>query len=357
MHRPFTASMHRPFTARFVLPAVGLMLLFGGCAAAGNREPAAAPRTVLQRDEIVPLVDHHQHLASAGTIAMLKSKMPAGAAPQEPITAERLVALLDLARIRRAVVLSGAFTFGGRNFDPDWNTLSADELVARVRAENEWTATEVAKYPTRLIAFCSFHPQAESAMAELRWCAGQRRFVGVKLHLEESDIDLTNESHAEAVRRIFAEANRLRMPIVIHPRNNRVDAVVTTKVFLASILPAAPDVPVQIAHLFGGGLYSEPTLALYADAVASGDRAARNLLFDVTDVARVAPRGAAAESAMARIVELMRRIGMGRLLYGSDPAVFGRLAPREGWAEFKRAVPLTDEEVARIASNVAPYLR
>ena len=60
---------------------------------------------------------------------------------------------------------------------------------------------------------------------------------------------------------------------------------------------------------------------------------------------------------MARVVESMRRIGMDRMLYGSDPAVFGRLAPREGWAEFKRVMPLTDAEIARIAGNVAPYLR
>lgn len=349
--------MHRPFTARLAPSTVGLMLLLGGCAAAGNPESSAL-RTVLQRDEIIPVVDHHQHLASPATVAMMNARMPPGATPQEPITAERLVTLLDSARIARAVVLSGAFTFGGHNFDPDRSTRSADELAGRVRAENEWTANEVAQYPTRLIAFCSFHPQAESAMAELRWCADQPGFVGVKLHLEESDTDLTKETHAEAVRRIFAEANRLRMPIVIHPRNNRVDAVATTEALLARILPAAPDVPVQIAHLHGGGAYSEPALALYADAVASGNPATRNLLFDVTDIARIAPQGgAAAGSGMARIVELMRRIGMDRMLYGSDPAVFGRLAPREGWAEFKRVMPLTDEEVARIAANVAPYLR
>jgi uncharacterized protein len=336
------------------------MLLLGGCAAGGSDESAALRTTPLQRDKIIPLIDHHQHLASPGTVAMINARMPAGNSPLEPITAERIIALLDSAGIGRAVVLSGAFTFGGYSFDPQRSTLTADELTARVRAENEWTLKQVAQYPARLTAFCSFHPQAESALAELRWCADQRGFVGLKLHLEESDTDLTRESHAEAVRRIFAEANRLRMPIVIHPRNKRVDAVATTRVFLARILPAAPDVPVQIAHLHGGGITSDAALAalaLYADAVASGDRTTRNLWFDVTDIVRSTPQATADGSVMTRIVELMRRIGMGRMLYGSDPAVFGRLAPREGWAEFKRVMPLTDDEVARIAANVAPYLR
>ena len=343
---------------------VVFMLLMSGCAAAGSNESAALRTTPLPRDKIVPLVDHHQHLASAGTVAMVNSRMPAGSAPIEPITAERIIALLDAAGIGRAVVLSGAFTFGGYSFDPQRSTRTADELAASVRAENEWTLTQVALYPRRLFAFCSFHPQAESALAELRWCADQKGFIGLKLHLEESDIDLTNENHAEAVRRIFAEANRLRMPIVIHPGNNRVNRVAATKVFLTRILPAAPDVPVQIAHLHGGGRTSDAALdalALYADAVASGDRVARNLLFDMTDIVRntpkAAPDSAPDSPAVARIVELMRRIGMNRILYGSVPAVFGRLAPREAWAEFKRVMPLTDAEVARIAANVAPYLR
>jgi uncharacterized protein len=310
------------------------------------------------RDAIVPLVDHHQHLVSAGTAAMITAGMRPGAEPQDPITAERLIGLLDAAGIHRAVVLSGAFTFGGRSFDPERNTRSPEELAALVRAENDWTAREVAQYPERLIAFCSFHPQAESAMAELARCADQPVFRGIKLHLEESDVDLTNRGHAEAVRRVFAEANRRRLPIVIHPRNNRMDAVATTEAFLRTVLPAAPDVPVQIAHLHGGGAFSEPALALYARAIAAGDPATHNLLFDVTDIAATARQvGPDSEAVMHRIVALMRQMGLERMLYGSDPAVYGRAAPREGWAEFKRVMPLTDAEVARIAGNMAPYLR
>jgi predicted TIM-barrel fold metal-dependent hydrolase len=181
----------------------------------------------------------------------------------------------------------------------------------------------------------------------------------VKLHLEESDVDLTDPRHVEEVRKVFAEANRLRLPIAIHYRNNRVDAVASTRSFLTDVLPAAPDVPVQIAHLSGGGMYSEPALAMLADAVASGRPATRRLLFDLTDVARTArdvPSGSAA-AVMQRMVELMRKIGVERMVYGSDPAAFGRPAPREGWAEFRRVMPLSDEEVRLIANNVAPYLR
>jgi predicted TIM-barrel fold metal-dependent hydrolase len=306
----------------------------------------------------VPLVDHHQHLVSPGTAEMINARARPGSPRQEPITAERLVALLDSAGIRRAVVLSGAFTFGGRNFDDQRHVLSEEQLDARVRAENDWTAREVAKYPSRLIAFCSFHPQAASALTELRRCANDHVFKGVKLHLEESDVDLTNPEHAEIVRGVFAEANRLRLPIVVHFRNNRSDARVSAEAFLQRVLPAAPDVTVQIAHLTGGGAYSEVVLSLFADVVAAGHPATRKLLFDLTDIARtVRETGSEATAVRQRMVSLMRTIGIDRMLYGSDPAVFGRLAPREGWAEFRRVMPLTDAEIELIANNVAPYVR
>jgi predicted TIM-barrel fold metal-dependent hydrolase len=344
------------------IPSFGLRVLavtvpLFGCA---PRQEAGTPpqdthQSPLAREQSVPLIDHHQHLVSPGTAEMVSAKL-GGGQRQTPLAADGLIALLDSAGIRRAVVLSNAFTFGGRNFDRD--THSEDELYALVRAENDWTAAEVARYPDRLIAFCSFHPQAPHALPELRRCAANPRFKGVKLHLEESDVDLTDPRQADKVRQVFAEANRLRLPIAIHYRNNRVDALANTQAFLTGVLPAAPDVPVQVAHLFGGGTYSEPALALLADAVASGTPATRRLIFDLTDVAltpRAIPNGSAA--VMQRMVDLMRRIGIGRMVYGSDPAVFGRPAPREGWAEFRKVMPLSEEEVRLIANNVAPYLR
>ena len=48
----------------------------------------------------------------------------------------------------------------------------------------------------------------------------------------------------------------------------------------------------------------------------------------------------------------MRRLGMERILYGSDGAAGGNLPPREAWAAF-RQLPLTSEEFRAIARNVA----
>lgn len=77
-------------------------------------------------------------------------------------------------------------------------------------------------------------------------------FRGAKLHLEESDVRLTDSLHLGKARAVFAEANRPRLPIVVHVSNNRPDAAATARAFLRNVLPAAADVPVQVAHLHGG---------------------------------------------------------------------------------------------------------
>ena len=98
---------------------------------------------------------------------------------------------------------------------------------------------------------------------------------------------------------------------------------------------------------------TEPALAVYAEAVASGDARFRNLYFDVAELALVVTD----RTALQRIADRMRQIGMSRILYGSDgPETEGK-APREAWALFRNALPLTDAEVRAIAANLAPYLQ
>jgi hypothetical protein len=54
---------------------------------------------------------------------------------------------------------------------------------------------------------------------------------------------------------------------------------------------------------------------------------------------------------------LIRQIGVGRILYGSDGPIFGNVQPSEAWGEFRREMPLTGEEFTTIANNIAPYAR
>jgi predicted TIM-barrel fold metal-dependent hydrolase len=178
--------------------------------------------------------------------------------------------------------------------------------------------------------------------------ARARGVTGLKLHFGNSGVDVLNADHVEKLRRVFAAANERRLPIVAHlwtmQNYGRADA----EVFLERILPMAPDVPVQIAHFAGGGPgYTDPALAIYAAAIANGNPATRNLYFDIAGVASFQP-----SAVLRTFAERIRQVGLARVLWGTDVGV-----PQESWRLFQTTVPLTAEEIATIASNIAPYLR
>jgi uncharacterized protein len=301
--------------------------------------------------QVAPVADHHQHIFSP-TVATLLA--PDGTAPQ-PVTARDLIALLDSAGIDRAAVLSVAYLYGSP-------TRTVDDEYTKVRVENNWTAAQAALYPDRLRAFCSFNPLKEYALAELERCARDPLLRhGIKLHFGNSDVLLDEPTHVARLERVFQLANRRRMAIVVHMRasvsNRRPFGAVQAKVFLDRLLAAAPDVPVQVAHMAGTGpgyddQAADDALAVLAQAVQQKDRRIRQLWFDVTTVAN----GELSAERAELLVRRLRQVGVDRVLYGSDAPVAPNLRPREGWAAFRR-LPLTDEEFARIASNVAPYLR
>ena len=164
-----------------------IALAIGSCQKAGGQD--------LVNHKVVPQVDHHQHLLS-----------PAGAALQnseQPVVGKQLVAMLDRAGITRAVVLSDAYWFDSPPRARALRNVGVHDIYAAVRAENDWTAREVAQFPHRLVGFCSFNPLKEYALQELDRCAERRTFKGLKLHFAASAVDLKNTQHVERVRRIF----------------------------------------------------------------------------------------------------------------------------------------------------------
>lgn len=266
------------------------------------------------------------------------------------VTAEQLVAMLDSARIRRAAVLSIAYQWGSP-------ARGGPEEQARTRAENDWVAEQVARYADRLVAFCSFNMLKPYALEELERCAASGKFRGIKLHAGNADMNWRSAEQVEQLRRVFAAANARRLAIVIHsaPRGSANGRAVGETI-LKQLLPAAPDIPVQIAHLASPGHLdprSDSALGPLAEAVAAGDPRTRNLWFDVTTIAHEEITPENARTVVARL----RQIGMGRVLYGTDMAGDGNVPPRESWTLLRTRLPLTVEELRTIATNVAPYMR
>jgi predicted TIM-barrel fold metal-dependent hydrolase len=288
-----------------------------------------------------PAVDHHQHLFSPALAQVIKGT---------PITAAELIKHLDDAGIKRAVVLSTAYSFSNpaRKVQNDYQF---------VRADNDWTANQVAQYPDRLIGFCGLNPVKDYALTELARCAKNPHLArGLKLHFGNSFVEYGNPQHIEQLKRVFRAANGYHMAIVVHMRANTSQKMGRDEAlrFLNELLPAAPDVTVQIAHMGGAGDV-EPTifdevLGVFVDAIAKGDPRTKNLWFDVTSVTLNLT-----DASAARIVERIRQLGVQRMLFGSDAPAPNNV-PRLTWAAFRK-LPLTDQEFRTIETNVAPYAR
>lgn len=298
-----------------------------------------------------PAADHHQHLFSAGLATLLSASPPARVTP--PLGAADLVAQLDAAGIRRAVVLSTAYIWSqpSRKVDSDYE---------HVKADNDWTSQQVALYPDRLIGFCGLNPLRDYALAELARCARDAHLRrGLKIHIGNSGVDYLNAQHVERVRQVFRAANGYGMAIVVHMRasftEKRSYGRAEAAVFLNDVGSAAPDVPIQIAHLAGAGSDDDPAaleaLAVFAEAIARDDPRVARLWFDVAAITSAKPSAVAAEQVASQI----RQLGLSRILYGSDAAIPGN-SPKEAWATF-RQLPLTVDELTAIARNVPPYLR
>jgi uncharacterized protein len=310
---------------------VGLPLVASVAAAA--EAPAKAKVSPAPKPLPAPPVDWHQHL-------LTKEMAEPG---QKPIDAKALIGMLDAAGIKRAIVLSNAFRHGS----PD--AAAADEY-ARVIAENDWTAREAAKYPKRLVAYCSFNPLKEYALDEIARCAHDKRFGrGIKLQFGNSGVNLDDPTDIELLRRVFRAANTNKMAIVVHMRTQRPNpyGAAQAQSFLDEVLPAAPDVPVQIAHLAGGGGYGDAAMDgamdVFQAAIGRGDPRVKNLWFDIALIA-------GNEKQAPRIAERLRAIGLARLLYGSDGGDPTDPPAKEMLAIWRK-LPLTAEEFRKIEAN------
>jgi len=273
----------------------------------------AACAVVPAPSQSADLIDHHQHLISPQALSVFSAP--------KAITAADLIGEMDAAGIGRAVVLSDAYGFSNPFKNP------GPGEYARVRAENDWVSAQVAMYPERLTGFCAVNPLRDYAIKEIERCSKDPNLrTGVKLHFGNSDVNLDIEEHVERTRAVFATANAHQMAIVVHAHANvdhkRPYGQKQSRVFLERLLPAAPDVTVQIAHLAGAVGYDPATdeaLGVYAEAIERGDPRVRHLYFDSSGI----PITGMWEQSGPLLTKRMRQIGMDRILFGCDSPIPG----------------------------------
>jgi uncharacterized protein len=287
--------------------------------------------------------DHHMHLASAGLCKQVGECLDSNNPPA--VFAADAVHALDEAHVSRGVILSCAYLFGL----PSMHVKSGD-LAALTRRENEFTAAQVAQYPTRLVGFFSVDPLADSAINEIRHWSGSKQLTGLKLHFTASAVHVRNARQRAQVARVISVAAAADLPMVIHLGGGSFNAA-DAELFIRDILPSARTSWVQIAHA-GGGMPREAdnnlaVLRTFADHIVRNDRVTRRVLFDLSYV----PAPDETPQATAALLAQIRRIGIKRFLFGSD---FNVLTPLEEIKDIAK-LGLTSEELETLKHNCAPW--
>lgn len=321
----------------------------GSLLAAATATPVFAFEDEAAADALVPRADHHQHLFSPAMARLLDT----GSGGPGTIAGTDLIALLDAAGIRRAALLSVAYVYGSPS-------RTIEDEYKKVMAENDFNGAQASLYPERLRALGSFNPLKEYALDELARCAAAPHLKhGIKLHFGNSDVQLELPEHVARLQKVFAAANKEKMAIVLHLRasvtKSRPYGAAQARIFLDELLPAAPDVTVQVAHMAGTGpgyddAPADEAMGVLAEALAAKAANTRRLWIDVATVAN----GELSPASAAKLVRRIRQVGVDRILFGSDAAAGKNLRPRDSWAAFRK-LALTDDEFRHIARNLAPY--
>lgn len=317
-----------------------------------------------------PIADHHAHLQSPAATRLLNEgarRKADGLADEEeekPSTASELIAELDAARIRRSIALSDAYRLGSP-------FVHVANETAAVDAENDWTLRQVQMYPGRLVGFCSVNPIRPYALAAIEHCASIGLNGGLKLHLANAGFRFSNHAQVRRLREVFAVADRLRMPVLIHLRTGETwQGRHNVQVFMEEVLPAAPHVPVQVAHLGGWGGYdqaTDDTASAFAEVCEEHPDRCRQLYFDISAVV-LSPEYANAAPGSdnrllwdeqknfadgpERLAKNLRRIGLSRILFGTDWSI----ETANNYIEtLRHCLRLSPAEINQIFSNLAPY--
>lgn len=335
-----------------------------GTAPTPTSAPSATATSADRQDApVTPPAEHHLHAWSADAVevvARIQEAIGQRVIPpeqQRPLDGDDAVATLDSAGVERGVLLSTAYFFA----TPD---VEIENERARVRAENDYVARQVRAHPDRLTGFASVNPLSDYALEEIERVAGLDGITGLKLHLANSDMDLREEAHVDRLREVFARAEARDLPVAIHlytrhPEYGRKDA----EIFLEEVLPAAPTIPVQVAHLGGGGGYgpgTEGVVQAFAAAFREHPDRTAGVFFDLSGTAQPEALARGDSALVKRIREInagvagaVRTLGPDRIVFGTDWPLLPVATYVEGVQE---SLPLEDDVLRDLLDDRAPYL-
>jgi L-fuconolactonase len=238
--------------------------------------------------------DAHAHIVSTDTArypsAPLSGRVRDGDL-DDPITAERLLGLLDANDVERAVVVQRAHIYG---------------------YDNAYVVDAAERYPDRLRAVCAIDAQSPDGPRQVRYWVGERGAIGIRLTEPYRGAD-TSWFDSPAALATWESAAELGVPVRLHFfRWNRAACLPA----VAPLLGRFPQTTVVIDHL--SNLSAEagpPDYGLDAPLAALMPHPNLHLLVSTINLARLDAEQVPAAPAIEHIV---RAFGAARVMWGSD---------------------------------------
>jgi len=312
------------------------------------------------------LSDHHVHLLGPRLLADWKALGVTFSRPDAAYASldgwfERPAA--DAAPIDTVVAVPMAHLYGNEEFRGALG-LSLEAERAGVRAENEHVAREAARWPGRATALASVDPLRPYALEELEHMRARGGIAGVKIHLASAGFDFRDASHLEALERVAAWAEDARLWMLLHlDPQRRGTEVEDVRHLLERTLGPHPDLTVVIAHCGGSGGFGPWTRSVLATLTDWLEREAERgyprprTFVDLAAVPMIREsEGVPASSPeeCAALAPALRRLGLQRVVFGSDFPVFD---PREHARFLAEACGFTPAELRPILARRLPSAR
>lgn len=239
-------------------------------------------------------LDCHAHVVSDDTgrypIAPLSGTVRAGDL-EDPVTAERLLALLDANDVERAVIVQRAHVYG---------------------YDNSYVVDAAARYPDRLRAVCAIDAQAAEAPQLIRHWIGERGAIGIRLTEPHRGADTSWFDSPNALT-AWETAAELGIPLRLHFfRWNRSACLPA----LVPLLRRFPQTAVIIDHLSNLSVEEGPPhFGLDAPLAALREFPNLYLLLSTINLARLATEGVPSAPVIEHLVDAF---GARRIMWGSD---------------------------------------
>lgn len=270
------------------------------------------------------VLDTHTHLISQTLLDGLTGGGVATAG------AEDLIAQLDAAHVDKAVVLA-------LGYDPSLDDSGSTK-------ENDFTATEIAKFPDRLIGFCGINPLNNRALEEIDRCLNHANMLGIKL--QGSNYDWEDSDQVSAISAVLKKAGEKDAPVLFHISGAPLDAKEAMNVL--ETLGANQNTRITIAHT-GGSLDSEIEMYLVTQYLVPPLLNPQNLCMDLSASLKFYQDAPVAKREL--MVWRFRKWGINKLFFGSDYLnVAPQQTPLEALATLTR-YPFTQDELDTILNN------